>query len=156
FWIGPLLQRTPYDAVRDFAPITLTDRSPLILTTHPSVAAKSVQELIALARAKPGALNFAENAIGGPSHLAAELFKSMAGVSIVHVPYKGTAPATIALLAGEVQLFFAAPVVVPGHVKAGKMIALAVTSAEPSVLVPGLPTVAAAIPGYEIGASTGI
>ena len=156
FWIGPLLQKVPFDPVNDFSPITVMDRSPLVLAAHPSVAVKSVQELIALAKAKPGTLNYGSSATGGPTHLAAELFKSMAHVNLVYVPYKGTGPAATALLGGEIQLLFAAPVAVTPHVKTGKLVALACTAAQPSVLCPGLPPIAAAVPGYEMVGNTGI
>src|SRR5262249_43407152 len=142
FYIGPLLEKTPYDPARDFAPITLTDRAPQILVVHPAVAAKSVKELIELAKGRPGVLNYATSSSGGANHLAAELFKSMAGVNIVRINYKGSGAAGVAVMAGEVQLFFGSISAVGGHAKAGKVRALAVTSAEPSTLAPGLPTVA--------------
>jgi len=149
-WILPLLYKAPYDAVRDFAPISLMLREVSVLAVHPSLPAKSVKELIALAKAKPGELSYSSSQVGGQSHLAMELFKSMAGADIVHIPYKGAGAATIGLLSGQVQLMInSAPPMMP-HVKAGKLRALAVTSAEPSLLVPGLPTVAATgLPGYE-------
>ena len=110
-----------------------------------------------MAKARPGELNYASGATGGSTHLAAELFKSMAGVNIVHVPYKGSAPAITALISGEVQLTITDVGLVAPHVKSGKLRALAVTSAEPSALVPGLPTVAASgLPGYEAVGMTGI
>ena len=150
-WLLPYLQdNAPYDPVRDFAPITLITSAPQVLVVHPSSPVNSVQELIALAKAKPGSLNFSSSPAGGSSHLAGELFKSMAGVNIVWVPYKGSGPALLALLSGEVQITFATPLSAAPHIKSGKLRALAVTSPEPSALSPGLPTVAASgVPGYE-------
>jgi tripartite-type tricarboxylate transporter receptor subunit TctC len=156
-WWGPLLQTTPYDVARDFSPITMTSRSPLLLVVHPSLPAKSVKELIALGKARAGELNYSTTAIGSSTHLAAELFKSMAGVNIVRISYAGGALPLNALLGGEVQMAFVSP---PGgmpHVRSGRFRALAVTSAEPSILVPGVPTIASSgVPGYELIASDGI
>ena len=150
FVIGPLLFKTSWDPLRDFAPITLVDRAPNLLVVHPSVPAKSVKELIALAKTKPGQLNYASGAIGGGPHLSGELFKSMAGVNIVHIPYKGNPPALTNLIAGEVQMMFPNTSAAMPYVKSGRLRAVAVTSAQPSPLVPGLPTVAASgLPGYE-------
>src|SRR5262249_49003412 len=137
-------------------PITIMDRSPLVLAAHPSVPVKTIQDLISLAKAKPDALNYGSSATGGPTHLAAELFKSMAGVKIRHIPYKGTGPAATALLGGEVQLLFAAPVAVIPQVKVGKLTALGVTAPQPSILAPGMPTIASTVPGYEMVGATGI
>ena len=156
-WIMPLLQRTPYDPINDFAPITLVEKAPLVLVVNPTVAANSVRELIALAKAKPGALNYASAATGSSTHLAAELFKSMAGVDMVRVNYKGGAAAATDLIAGQVQLMFFSPPPVMPHVKTGRLRALAVTSREPSALAPGLPTVeASGLPGFESVTVTGI
>jgi tripartite-type tricarboxylate transporter receptor subunit TctC len=152
FWIAPLMRDgIPYDPVRDFAPITLAVGSPNILVLHPSVPARSVRELIALARARPGALNYGSASAGGSVHLAAELFKHMARVDIVRISFKSSGGSVISLVSGEVHLMFAnAPPVVP-HVMAGKLKALAVTTLQPSVLFPGLPTIAASgLPGFEV------
>ena len=150
-WIGALLQKTPYDPVRDFSPITNMTKSPAVLVVHPSVAANSVKELIALAKAKPGVLNYASGGTGGTSHLAAELFNSLAGVNIVRVNYKSGSLRLGASLNGEVQVQFISPGTVASHVKAGKLKSLAVTSAEPSALAPGVPTIAASgLAGYEV------
>ncbi len=148
-WTTPLLQTVPYDPVRDFAPITLAVSSPNVLVITPSLAAGSVAELIALAKAKPGQLNYGSGATGAAPHLAAELFKAMAGLDIVRVPYKGTGPAINGLMGGETQLMFPNAAAVASHVRTGRLKALAVTTAGPSLLVPGLPTVAATLPGYE-------
>ena len=152
FWIAPLMQpNTPYDPVRDFAPITSAVGSPNILVVNSSVAANSVRELIALAKARPGTLNYASASAGGSVHLSAELFKHMAGVNIVRISYKTSGSSVNALVGGEVQLMFAnAPSVVP-HVKSGRLRALAVTTLQPSTLFPELPTVAGSgLPGFEV------
>lgn len=151
FWVGPLLRKAPYDPIKDFAPISLLMNSPYVLVVHPAVQAKSVKDLIDLAKARPGALNYAATSIGGSPHVAGELFKSMAGVNIVTVPYKGTGPGLIGLMGGEVELAFAPVSAVAGHIKSGKLRALAVTSANPSALAPGLPPISATVPGYESG-----
>ena len=150
-WLAPFLRdKVTYDPVKDFAPITLTTRSPTVLVVNPSVAAHSVKELVALAKAKPGAINIAVGGSGTASHLATELFKATAGVNMVVVPYKGSGPVITALLGGEVLMTFSNAAAIAPHVKSGKLRALAVTSAQPSPLVPDLPTVAASgLPGYE-------
>ena len=152
-WIAPLLQKTPYD-VRDFAPVTLMTRSLNVLVVHGSLPARSVTELVALAKAKPGELNYAAGAIGGPPHLAGELFKSLGGVNVVRVAYQGGGPALTGLLAGEVQLMFATASAAMPHVKSGKLRALGITSAQPSELVPGVPPIATALPGYDASSVT--
>jgi tripartite-type tricarboxylate transporter receptor subunit TctC len=156
FTIGPLLQNTPFDPVRDFAPITLAVRAPNVLVVHPSLPIKSVKELIALAKARPGELNYASAGSGSSSQLAGELFKSMAGVNIAGVPYKSGTTLMIAVIGGEVQLMFGTGGSVAAHIKSGKLRALAVTSPQPSALTPGLPTVAATVPGYEADTTYGI
>jgi tripartite-type tricarboxylate transporter receptor subunit TctC len=150
-WLTQYLRESvPWDAIKDFMPITLTVISPNVLVVHPAVAAKSVKELIALARAKPGSLNYGTSGTGNSSHLAGELFKSMAGVDIVRVNYKGTSAALNDVMSGELQLMFTTTAVAPPLVKAGRMRALAVTSAQPTALLPGVTTVAASgLPGYE-------
>jgi tripartite-type tricarboxylate transporter receptor subunit TctC len=154
FWITPLLQDdVPYDTVRDFSPVSILATSPNVIVVHPSVAAGSVKELISLAKARPGELNYASSGTGASNHLAAELFKSMARVNIVRVPYKSGAALMADLLGGQVQVTFSAIGAVANHLKSGKLRALAVTSARPSTLVPGLATVAeAGVPGYVTGA----
>ncbi len=149
-WVAALLQKAPYDAVADFAPISSTTRSPNMLVVHPSLPAKSVQDLISLAKARPGVLNYGSSTIGSSLHLAAELFKSMAGVNITHVSYKSTGMAVSDLLGGHLELMFSSISPVIPHVKTGKLRALAITTVGPSALLPGLPTVAASgLPGYE-------
>jgi tripartite-type tricarboxylate transporter receptor subunit TctC len=154
----PFLQsNTGYDPVRDFSPITLVTSAPNVLVVHPATPAHTVRELIALAKARPGTLNFSSSPAGGTSHLAGELFKAMAGIDIVWVPYKGAGPALVALVGGEVQVMFGNPLAVAPHLKANRLRALAVTTPEPSALAPGLPTVASSgLPGYESRAMQGI
>ena len=155
-WIIPILRKTPYDST-DFSPISLIERTVNIVAVHPSVPVKSVKELITLAKSRPGELNYSSGSIGGPAHLASELLRHMAGINIVHIPYSGTAPAITAIISGEVQVTIFDSGIVSPHAKSGKLRALAVTSAEPSALTPGLPTVAASgLPGYEMTGMTGI
>ena len=149
-WQTPLLQTTPYDVIRDFAPIAVVTRVPSVLVVHPSLPAKSVKELIALARARPGELNYSTSASASPSHLAGEQLKGMTGINIVNVPYKSGGSAINALMSGEVQLYFGAAGTVSAHIRSGRMRALAVASPQPSPLFPGMPTVASAgLPGFE-------
>jgi len=150
-WIIPLLRsNTPFDVIRDFAPITWAAKSPNIMVVHPALPVKSVEDLIAHARARPGELNYGSGGTGSSTHLAVELLKSMARVNIVRVPFKGNAPALNALFAGEVHVMIATAGTVAPHLKSGRLRALAVTSAQPSPLAPGLPTMAASgLPGYE-------
>ena len=148
-WIGALLRgTTPYDPGRDFSPISVIASQPNIVVVHATVPVNSIKELIALAKAKPGALSYSAST-GASTHLGAELFKSMAGVNILYVGYKGTGPAITAVVAGEVQMMFATASSIGANVKSGRLRALAVTSAAPTALAPGLPTVAGAgLPGY--------
>lgn len=149
--LGPLMAKEPpYDPVKDFTPISLVSYSPLMLVVHPKLNAKSVKDVIALAKEKPGALNYGSFGNGTMAHLAGELFKTMAEVNIVHVPYKGSAPAMAALLGGEIDFMFDTVITALPHVKAGKLAGLAVTKGTRSSAVPDLPTVAeAALPGFE-------
>lgn len=150
-------KKLPYDTLRSFAPVTLVATTPNIVVVHPSLPANSVGELIALAKGKPGQLNFASGGMGGSAHLAAELLKTMAGIDIVHVPYKGIPQAITDLLAGQVQIMTPPmPATVP-HIKTGKLRALAVSSAKRNTAMPELPTVAeAGVPGYEADAWYGV
>jgi len=148
-WIGPLLEKVMYDPIGDFAAITLLDRSPTILVVHPSLPVKNVRQLIALAKAKPGKLNYSVGGTGSSNFIAAVLFNHMAGVNIVRIPYKGTGPAMTAVMSGEVQAIFATPSGAAPHVKSGRLRALATGSARPSAIVPGLPTIAdSGVPGF--------
>lgn len=143
--------RLPYDPVKNFAPITVVASAPLLVVVNPSVPANSVQELIALAKAKPGKLNFSSAGSGNSTHLAGELFKLSAKVDMVHVPYKGATPAETGLMAGEVSVMFSSILSALPHSKGGKMKALAVTSAKRSPEAPELPTVAeSGLPGFEV------
>lgn len=143
--------RLRYDLVRDFAPVARLAWFPLVLAVHPSVPARSVAELIALARAKPGALNYASAGSGGGAHLAAESFRAATGVVLVHVPYKGTGPAVADLVAGHVGLMFASVASVVGHVKSGQLRPLAATGARRIAALPAVPTLAeAGLPGLVI------
>ena len=150
FWITPLLQKTPYDPVKDFLPITMVTAAPTLLVVNPSLPVQSVKELIALAKSKPGALNYGALPGATPAVLAAELFKSMADVNLVGVPYKSTPQPIAAVVGNEVQVYFVAVLAVQPLVKSGKLRALAVTSAQPSQLAPGLPTMASTLPGFEV------
>ena len=145
-----LFSKMPYDPVKDFAPIALVLEAEGLLVLHPSVPAQSVPELIAHARQQPGRLSFASAGMGTASHLAGELFKSMARVEMTHVPYKGNVPALTDLLAGQTSLLFATmPTALP-HAKAGKLRAIATIGARRSAATPDLPTVAEALPGFEV------
>lgn len=157
-WILPLLRSDAgWDPIKDFHPVILATSSPNILVVHPSVQATSVKELIALAKARPGQLNYASAGPGSIAHISAELFKSMAQVDILHIPYKGTGSAFNDLIGGQVQLMFSTAAAVTGHVKSGRLRALAVTSIKPSALAPGLPTVAASgLPGYDAASMVGV
>ncbi len=149
-WLAPYLQSSESSHhLKDLTPITLVASSPNVLVVHPALPVKSVKELIALARRRPGQLNYAAGSLGAAPHLASELFKSMAGVNIVRVAYKGTGPSMLGLMGGEAELMFPTAGSAGPHVKSGKMRALAVTSLEPSALAPGLPTLAEFLPGYE-------
>ena len=155
-WIRPLLQNTPYDPVRDLAPITMATTTPNILVVHPLLPVKSVKDLIALAKARPGQLNYASATTGGSSHLHSELFKFLAGVNIVRVVYSTSGAQTTAVIIGEAQMSFDGASSVAPHLKSGKMKALAIASAEPSARYPGLPTIAASLPGFESVTTLGI
>ncbi len=157
FVTGYLFEKLPYDPLRDFAPISLTHRQPNILVVHPSLPVKSVKELIALAKARPGQLNYASSGVGSTNHLAGELFNVMTGVKIVRINYKGVGPAVNAVLSGEVHLMYANLASVSHYLQAGRLRPLAITSAEPSPLRPGLPTMAASgLPGFETVVMTGV
>lgn len=146
-----------WDAVRDYAPISYLVTSPNIVVVHPSLPARSIRGLIALAKARPGELNYSTGQSGASAHLAGELFKAMAGVNIQRIAYKGQGPAMLSLVTGEAQLSFPNAASATPFMKAGRIVGLAVTTAQPSALAPGLPTVAASgLPGYESKAILGI
>jgi tripartite-type tricarboxylate transporter receptor subunit TctC len=149
--------KMPYDSDRDLAPVSLVAAAPFILVVHPALPVKTVQDLIALSRARPGQINYASASNGGMPHLAGELFNNMTGATLVHIPYKGAAPATTDLLAGQVPLMFNNMLSAMPHVKAGKLRAIAVTSTQRSPAVPGIPTIAeSGIPGYEVSGWYGV
>ena len=144
-------RKLPYDAVKDFAPIILIASTPYVLTVHPSLPVKNVRELIAMAKKLPGELNYGSAGNGSTHHLSGELLKTMAGIDMVHVPYKGTTPALTGLLSGEVSAMFFTVVGIQPHAKSGKARALAVTTPKRSSLMPELPTMAeAGVPGFEV------
>lgn len=146
-----LYGKVNFDPLKDFTAVTLLAKSPNILAVHPSLPVKSVKELIALARSRPGQINYASGGSGSTPHLAAELFKTMAKINLVHVPYKSTSPALIALLSGEASLIMAPALVVLPHVATGKLRALAITSTTRSAALPELPTIGeSGLPGYEV------
>src|SRR5688572_6975684 len=149
-WTGPLLQKAPYDPVRDLAPVITATVGPNILVVNTALPVKSVQDLVALAKARPGTLNYASSGMGATNHLAAELFKTMAGVDIVQIGYKGAGPGLNDLIAGQIQVMFPTAGAAVPHMKSGRVKALAVTSPGRSPVAPQLPTVAASgLPGYE-------
>jgi tripartite-type tricarboxylate transporter receptor subunit TctC len=155
--INPNLQRVPYDTLRDFAPITLATISPFVLVLHPSVPATSVKELIALAKAKPGQLNYGSAGTGSVSHFSSEQFKALAGVNIAQIPYKGASPAVTDLLAGRLHFMFENLPTIIAHVRAGKLKLLAVGTKTRSKIVPEYPTVAeAGVPGFESSTAFGV
>lgn len=151
-----LYSKLPYDPVRDFAPIILLATTPLVLLVHSTVPAKSVKELIALAKARGGKLTYASGGNGSGSHLAGEMLKSMAGVDIMHVPYKGLAPAIAAVLGEQVQFSFGVWSADNAHVKSGRLRALGVTTAKRARALPDLPAIAETVPGYDLSVWYGI
>ena len=145
-----LLPKPPYDPLRDLAPITMAVVFPNVLVVHPSVPANTLADFVALAKAKPGTLNYGSSGIGNAGHLAGELFRIFAKIDIVHVPYKGGGPATTDLLGGQIGAIFSTPASVVGHIKAGKLRALATTGAQRALTMPEVPTIAeSGYPGYE-------
>lgn len=156
-WVAPLLEKVTYDHWTELVPIMLTARAPNILVVHPSLPVSSVKELIAAAKASPGEINYASGVVGSSNYIAAELFKAMAGVNLTRIGYKGSGPALNDVMAGQVKIMFATTTSSSGHVKAGKLRALAITSAQPSATAPGLPTIAASgVPGYAAESIYGV
>jgi tripartite-type tricarboxylate transporter receptor subunit TctC len=152
-----LYAKLPYDPIRDFAPVTLVTSVPNVLVVHPSVPAQNVRQLIALAKARPGQLNFASGSTGSAGHLAGELFKKMAGIDMVHIPYKGAAPAVTDLLAGHVSLMFDNMASALPNIRAVRVRALAVTTLRRSPFLPDIPTISeAGLRGFDIGTWFGI
>ena len=147
--VSVMYDKLPYSLARDFAPVTLVATTPFILAVHPSVPAHSVKALIALAKSKPGALRYGSGGSGSPPHLSAEIFKSMTGIDMLHVPYKGITPAMVDTVAGQVHLLFSViPAVLP-TIKSGKLRPLGVTSAKRTALVPDIPPISETVSGYE-------
>ena len=146
-----LFTKLPYDSERDFAPVTLAALAPFLLVVHPSVPAGTVKELVALAKKRPGELSYGSGGVGAPGHLSGELFGTLAGVKMLHVPYKGAAPALIDIQSGQIQVYFGnLPVTLP-HARSGKLRALGVTSSKRAGIAPEVPTVAeAGVPGFEL------
>ena len=157
FTINPALRKNlPYDALRDFAPVSQINSQPNVVVVPPSSPAKSVPELIALAKAKPGQLTYASPGAGSAPHLSAELFKRMAGVEMIHVPYKGIPPAVTDVLGGRVTMLFTTTISAAPHVKSGKLRALAITSAKRLASMPDVPTIGETIAGYQAEAFQGV
>ena len=143
--------KLPYDPVADFAPVTILTAAPLLLVVHPKIPVTTVKELIAYAKPRPGELNFCSAGNGSGSHLAGELFNTMTGVKLTHIPYKGSGPAITELIGGQVQLMFAGIVPIDPHVKAGRLRAIAVSSPQRAASIPQIPTIAeAGLPGFEV------
>ena len=158
FTVSPLLfSKVPYDTMRDFQPITLIGDTPVLFIGNAAIAASSVKELLALARSRPGELNYGSTGNGSPSHLAGALLEMMAGIKLTHVPYKGMAASNIGVMTGQIQLGFPSITSVLPHVKAGKLKAFAITTKSRSTLAPEIPTMdEAGVPGYEASIWNGI
>ena len=155
--ITPLLVSVPYDTIKDFAPVSTVCLSEDVLVINPSVPANNVRELIALAKSKPGELNFGSSGTGGTLHLAGELFSMQAGIKMQHIPYKGALPVVTDLIGGQLQVFFSPPMVVLSHIKSGKLKALAVSGKARNAALPQVPTFTeAGLPGVELGAWLGL
>ena len=144
-----LFAKKPFKLMTDFEPVAPINSSDLVLVTRPTLGAKTVADIIAMAKAKPGGLTFASSGPGTPYHMAGELFKQMAGIDILHVPYKGSSPARIDVIAGQVDMMFDATTTMTGFISSGKVTAIATTGTARSTVLPNLPTVAETLPGYD-------
>jgi tripartite-type tricarboxylate transporter receptor subunit TctC len=151
-----LHEKLSFDFVKDMAPVTMVERVPLVMEVHPSVPAKSIPEFIAYAKANPGKLNVASAGIGGPQHMAAELFKFMAGVNMTHIPYRGSTPAIADLIAGQVQVMFDVTVTALPQIRAGKLRPLGVTTTERLPFLADVPTIDSVLKGYEAAGWIGV
>jgi tripartite-type tricarboxylate transporter receptor subunit TctC len=152
-----MVAKLPFDTVKDFAPIALVGTTPYILVVHPSMPVRSVRELIAFAKARPGQIDYASGGAGGSPHLAMELFKSMTGIRLEHVPYKGVGPALVDVVGGQVQVFFSNSAPAMPHIKSGRLRALGTSGAKRAAVAPDIPTVAeAGVPGFEASAWFGL
>jgi tripartite-type tricarboxylate transporter receptor subunit TctC len=152
-----LMKSHPYDPLKDFVPVAMIGFTPMVLVVHPSIPAKNVKEFVALAKAKPGTMNYGSTGVGAANHLVAELFNAKAGLKMTHIPYRGTALAVADLVAGQLTLVFGDPISVLPHLQSGKLRALAVTSLQRSPVAPDVPTVAeSGYPGFEALAWHGI
>jgi tripartite-type tricarboxylate transporter receptor subunit TctC len=148
--VNPALRKSlPYDTLKDFSPITLVAQSPLVFIANPSLGVSSIKELVAAAKAKPGRINYASSGPGTGGHMSVELLKSMTGIDLVHVPYKGAAPALVDLISGQVQLMCTSPLPSMPHVKSGRLRALAMTGPKRASFAPDIPAVAETLPGYQ-------
>jgi tripartite-type tricarboxylate transporter receptor subunit TctC len=156
--INPAVYKNlPYDPLKDFAPVTMTTSYPYIMVVNPALGVKTLQEFVALAKAKPGGLNYGTTGVGAANHLVTELFDSKAGIKMTHIPYRGTALAVTDLLAGHVQVVFADPITALQHIKAGTLLALAVTSKDRSPVAPEVPTISeSGYPGFDAIAWHGV
>ena len=144
-----LRPKLPYDSIKDFTPITLVAQSPLVFVAHPSLGVSTIKELIAAAKARPGRINYASSGPGTGGHMSIELLKSLTGIDLVHIPYKGASPALVDVIGGQVQLMCTSPLAAMPHVKSGKLRALATTGLRRLASAPDIPTVAETLPGYQ-------